>query len=179
MTITRDNTASFHVLNAQSPTLPNSEASPWPSVYTAVAGSPQPVKGSLQPQKFVPGLKPGQAMILSYGQNNGGTAQDTFVAARTAVGLDASGRYLFLMTIDGIEGATPPYGSNFYDEAEWLKLAGASDGVNLDGGGSTAMAIRVGRDKSLVNVPHGSEGPPYVQRKNAQFFGVIPGIGAR
>jgi hypothetical protein len=174
LTITGDNKASFHIINAQSPgwSPPNSrviEHSPWPSVHTAVAGSPNSY--GWPPQPFVGGaLKQGEAMTLRNGVNNGIPDYD-FIAARTAVGLDATAQYLFLMTIDGIEHQ--PYGATFYDTGEWLKLAGAWNGVNLDGGGSTAMAVRIGGASLLMNVPHGSEGPPYVQRANAQFFGVI------
>lgn len=179
LTITQGNQASFNILNAQSPTLPNGEGSPWPSVYTAVAGSPPPDRCGLPPMKFNPGE--GGAQVLAGGVNNG-NANDTFFAARTAVGLDPTGRFLFLLTIDGIEGADPPYGANLYDVGQWLIIAGASDGVNLDGGGSTAMAVKVqpkgGKSaKSLINVPHGDEVQSYLQRRNAQFLGVIPGTG--
>lgn len=183
LTITQDNQASFHILNAQSPAWSprNShvvETSPWPSIYSAVAGSPNVGEG-WPPLHFVGGLQPGEAMTLQGGVNNGTATGREFVAARTAVGLDAAARYLFLLTIDGIENADPPYGATFYDTAEWLKLAGASDGSNLDGGGSTAMAVKLkaGGAGLLMNVPHGNEadGPPYLQRLNAQFFGVILG----
>jgi hypothetical protein len=173
LTITRDNQASFAIINAQSPTWlpPNSrliEHSPWPGVYTAIAGSPNSY--GWPPRPFVGGaLKPGEAMTLHGGVNNG-LVDYSFIAARTAVGLDAEARNLFLLTIDGIEGQ--PYGATFYDTGEWLKLAGATDGINLDGGGSTAIAVNIAGTSLLMNVPHGSEGPPYVQRANAQFFGV-------
>jgi hypothetical protein len=176
LTITRDNQASFAIINAQSPTWlpPNSrliEHSPWPGVFTAIAGSPNSY--DWPPKPFVTGaLKPGEAMTLRGGVNNGNPhfSGPSPVAGRTAVGLDAAARNLFLMTIDGIEGQ--PYGANFYDTGEWLKLAGAADGINLDGGGSTAMAVNIGGASLLMNVPHGTEGPPYLQRANAQFFGV-------
>jgi len=179
LTITRDNRASFHILNAQSPAWSprdshEVETSPWRSIYTAVAGSPNVAPG-WPPMPFVGGLNPGESMVLRNGVNNGVPTGSQFVAARTAIGLDAAARTLFLLTIDGIEGANPQYGATFYDTGEWLKLAGASDGINLDGGGSTAMAVKVGGSNLLMNVPHGSEGPPYVQRPNAQFFGIIPG----
>jgi hypothetical protein len=177
LTITQQNQASFHILNAASPTWspPNSsliEKSPWPSVHTAVSGSPN-AWGSWPPQRFVRALQPGKAMTLENGNNNGGGPDDTFVAGRTAVGLDAGAHHLFLLTIDGIENANPPYGATFYDTAEWLRLAGASDGINVDGGGSSAMAVKVNGATSLMNVPHGDEHTAYLQRANAQFFGVI------
>jgi hypothetical protein len=177
LTITQQNQASFHILNAASPTWspPHSsliEKSPWPSVHTAVSGSPN-AWGSWPPQRCVRALQPGKVMTLENGNNNGGGPDDTFVAGRTAVGLDAGAHHLFLLTIDGIENASPPYGATFYDTAEWLRLAGAIDGINVDGGGSSAMAVRVNGATSLMNVPHGDERTAYLQRANAQFFGVI------
>jgi exopolysaccharide biosynthesis protein len=114
------------------------------------------------------------------GQNNGipsaAGATGELVAGRTAVGLSADRKTLFLLTIDGVEKATPQYGAIFYDVGEWLRLVGASDGITLDGGGSTAMAMLNRNDEPvLVNNPHGTEGFPYIQRANAQFFGVVPG----
>jgi len=173
LTITRDNQASFAVINAQTPTWSprNSrliEYRPWPSVYTSIAGSPNSY--AWPPAAFITGaLKPGEAMTLRGGVNNG-LRDYSFIAARTAVGLDAEARNLFLLTIDGIEHTS--YGATFYDTGEWLKLARATDGINLDGGGSTAIAVNIDGTSLLVNVPHGTEGPPYLQRANAQFFGL-------
>jgi exopolysaccharide biosynthesis protein len=122
-------------------------------------------------------------MVLTNGQNNGipsvsGTDGEG-IAGRTSVGLSSDGTCLFLLTIDGLEGATPQYGATFYDVGEWLLRVGAYNGITLDGGGSTAMAMMNARHEAvLVNVPHdveGANGPPYLQRANAQFLGVIPG----
>ena len=175
--LTQDNRASFQVINAQQP----GEGSPWASAYTAVAGSPQPRDGVLWPPgPFVGGLVPGEAMVLRGGKNNGIPSADGTdgekIAGRTAVGLSQDGSYLFLLTIDGVEGASPQYGATFHDVGEWLRIMGAHDGITLDGGGSTAMAILTDNNQpTLVNIPHGTEGPPYIQRANAQFFGVAPG----
>jgi hypothetical protein len=59
---------------------------------------------------------------------------------RTAFGLSQDRRYLFLLTIDGRQ---PGYSDGAYDSetAGWLLLAGATDGVNMDGGGSTTLVI--------------------------------------
>jgi hypothetical protein len=74
---------------------------------------------------------------------------------RSAAGLSADGRVLYLLVIDGRQlrsvGAT---------EAEIgviLKQLGAAQGLNFDGGGSTALALRYGDGKvRAVNVPiHG------------------------
>jgi hypothetical protein len=60
---------------------------------------------------------------------------------RTAIGLSADRKYLFLLLIDGRQ---PGYSSGAYDyeTAEWLRLLGASDGVNMDGGGSTTLVMQ-------------------------------------
>jgi len=58
---------------------------------------------------------------------------------RTAVGLSQDRRYLYLLTIDGRQ---PGYshGAYDYETGAWLKLLGAHDALNLDGGGSTTMS---------------------------------------
>ena len=62
----------------------------------------------------------------------------TEFAPRTAVGISQDEESLILLAIDGRQpgfsiGATP------YQTAEWLDRFGASQGLNLDGGGSTTM----------------------------------------
>lgn len=59
---------------------------------------------------------------------------------RTAMGLSQDRRYLFLLTIDGRQTGWSD-GADFHDTGEWLKRFGASDGINLDGGGSTTMCM--------------------------------------
>lgn len=74
---------------------------------------------------------------------------------RTAAGVSADGRTLYLVTIDGRQ---PGYsaGVTLRETAEWLALLGASNGLNLDGGGSTAM-VRTDGDNGfeLLNRPSG------------------------
>jgi hypothetical protein len=57
---------------------------------------------------------------------------------RTLFGLSQDRRYLFLATIDGRQ---PGYSDGAIDNesAIWMVMFGASDAVNMDGGGSTAM----------------------------------------
>lgn len=178
LTITQTNKANFEIINKNFP----GEGSPWNSIWTAVSGSPQPIESNYNwpPLPFVGGLLFNQSMVLVGGQNmaiqsiNGTNGEK--IAARTALGLSADKNYLFLMTIDGLENASPQYGATFYDVAEWLKIFGASDAITLDGGGSTAMAISDENNSPiLINTPYGNESDPYVQRSNAHFFGVIPG----
>jgi hypothetical protein len=83
---------------------------------------------------------PGPARLLLGGRNQAVASEHPAesVAGRTFAGLSADGRSLVLATIDGGELS----GAAFYDEAAWLQLVGASDGLNLDGGGSSTMALR-------------------------------------
>jgi exopolysaccharide biosynthesis protein len=73
---------------------------------------------------------------------------------RTVVGLNAAKTKLILMVVDGRKPGVA-IGMN-YDElaAEMLRL-GCSDAVNLDGGGSSVMAVReVATDKmKILNAP--------------------------
>jgi phosphodiester glycosidase len=108
------------------------------------------------------------------------------IAARTLIGLSAPDetgypQYLYLITIDGLETqdyVPPPYyGATLADAANWLIAAGAQEGFNFDGGGSTTMAaIGIeGVDTAvLLNFPHDNESSPEVlERYVATSFVVI------
>ncbi len=69
---------------------------------------------------------------------------------RTAVGITSDGK-LLLVTVDGRQPMSG--GMTLYELAELMKMLGATDAINLDGGGSTTLAIRGGL---VVNSP--SEG---------------------
>ncbi|WP_175428339.1 S-layer homology domain-containing protein [Bacillus solimangrovi] len=60
---------------------------------------------------------------------------------RTAIAVDKSGDRVFVVTVDGRQ---PGYsdGSSLIDLAEYLIEQGAYRAINLDGGGSTAIAVR-------------------------------------
>lgn len=186
LTITEDLQASFQYINKQTG-LPVD----WNNIYTAVSGSPNVSPGVAPPLPFNTGLlQPGQAMVLAGGVNQGLTSPEAlrpegdavWVAGRTAVGLSSNQQFLFLLTANGVENGTPPYGATFYDVGQWLLTAGASDGVTLDGGGSTAMAMMAAQADDtfapvLMNVPYGSESTPYYMRQNNHYFGVVlPGV---
>jgi Phosphodiester glycosidase len=186
LTITEDLQAAFQTINAATG-LPEG----WANIYTAVSGSPNVSPGVAPPLPFNTGLlQPGQAMVLMGGVNQGLTSQDTlrpegdavWVAGRTAVGLSSNQQFLFLLTANGVENGTPAYGATFYDVGQWLLAAGASDGVTLDGGGSTAMAMMAPQVRNtfapvLMNVPYGTESTPYYMRANNHYFGVVlPGV---
>jgi hypothetical protein len=100
----------------------------WPAVSTngvlnAVAGD-YPI--------LVRGVNIGRQYL-----NQGGFIHAT--NPRTALGLSQDGRTLFLMCIDGRQEHSA--GALDYEIGAWMLLVGAHDAVNLDGGGSAAMAM--------------------------------------
>jgi exopolysaccharide biosynthesis protein len=78
------------------------------------------------------------------------TAQPRF--PRSAAGLSANGKTLYLLVIDGRRPGS--VGTTEAETALLLKQLGAWDGLNFDGGGSTALALRY-RDGKVrtVNTP--------------------------
>ena len=62
------------------------------------------------------------------------------VQPRTAFGLSQDRHYFYLLTIDGRQSGYSD-GARDWRTAAWLVLAGAWDGVNMDGGGSTTMVM--------------------------------------
>lgn len=75
-------------------------------------------------------------------------------APRTAVAIDKTGNKVFLVTVDGRQ-AGYSNGMSLTEFAQYLVSIGVDDALNLDGGGSTAMATRIPGDflASLVNRP--------------------------
>lgn len=86
---------------------------------------------------------------------------------RTAVGVSQDGRYAYLMVIDGRQSSWS-VGATLYETGQWLARFGAWNGLNLDGGGSTAMARLTNGAAVLVNKPSGG-----VQRVNGNHLGVF------
>ena len=86
---------------------------------------------------------------------------------RSAVGLSSNGRYFILMVIDGRQAGWSD-GATLYETGQWLARFGAHNGLNLDGGGSTAMAKLESGTAVLLNRPSGG-----VQRVNGNHLGVF------
>jgi len=101
---------------------------------------------------------------------------------RTAVGVSQDGRYLFLLVIDGRQPGWSD-GATMEEVAAWLARFGASDGLNLDGGGSTAMVREEDGKVMVLNQPSGvalgssdnagKAGGERVQRSNGNNLGVF------
>ena len=82
--------------------------------------------------------------------------QATERAPRTAVGLSADGRRLWLVTVDGRQDAS--IGATLAELGRLLTDLGAPVAASLDGGGSTTM-VRRGRDEDLTVVNSPSADP--------------------
>ena len=91
---------------------------------------------------------------------------------RSAIGLSSNGRLLVFMVVDGRQ---PGYseGVTFAELADLLASFGAYTGINMDGGGSSALVIR-GIDKKprVLNSPI-DQGIPGKQRAVANHLGIF------
>jgi hypothetical protein len=106
-----------------------------------------------------------------------GAPHDPFgLDPRTGVGVSANGQYLYLLAIDGRQ---PGYsaGTTTSDEAVLMLDLGILNGLNLDGGGSTAL-VQSGSNGNaiLVNSPSGTAGAVerYVGNNLGVFANPIP-----
>ena len=71
---------------------------------------------------------------------------------RSAAGISSDGRFLYLMVIDGRRFGS--VGSTEAETALLLRVLGASEGINLDGGGSSALALRSSDGSvQVINTP--------------------------
>lgn len=126
----------------------------------------------------------GSDWVLVHGEIAKQPATEFRAAAhpRTAVGLSRDGRYLFLMTIDGRQPGWSD-GATTEELAAWLQRFGAYDGLNLDGGGSTALVREQDGRPVILNRPSGvalgsgddgtTLGLQRVERSNGNNFGVL------
>lgn len=78
--------------------------------------------------------------------------------ARTAAGLNAAGDRLWLVVVDHQQ---PRYseGITLADLAQVLKDLGATDALNLDGGGSATLAVATPDGPALLNAPNHTKLP--------------------
>ncbi len=79
---------------------------------------------------------------------------------RTAAGVSQDHRHLYLLVVDGRQLAWS-VGVTTRELAAWLRLFGAADGLNLDGGGSTTLVARL------------PDGAPAII--NSPIDGLVPG----
>lgn len=117
----------------------------------------------------------GFAIVLTGGE---ATTAGEDLHPRTCMGVSEDGRIVYLMTVDGRQGASR--GASYPELGAWMRHFGAHDGANMDGGGSTIMVWwdpeRDGDDKTvLLNVPVGSGLTPGTERCNGSNLGVSHG----
>lgn len=75
---------------------------------------------------------------------------------RSAAGVGRDGRRLILVTVDGRRATSR--GADVVELVMWLQRLGATDAINLDGGGSATLAALTGPGKlSVVNQPSGGQ----------------------
>lgn len=79
----------------------------------------------------------GFQIVLEEGRTTG---SDTKLAPRTGYGLCSEGRYLFWLIADGRQEGFSE-GLARQEVGEWLRFFGAESGINMDGGGSSTLAI--------------------------------------
>lgn len=98
---------------------------------------------------------------------NNSTTGDAVLNPRTGYGLSKDRRTLFLVTIDGRQSNS--LGATTREVAEWLRYLGAWSGLNMDGGGSTTMALRNPQSGSIQVLNSPSDGS---QRNNGNNLGI-------
>ncbi|MEM9353414.1 MAG: phosphodiester glycosidase family protein [Planctomycetota bacterium] len=93
------------------------------------------------------------------------------VHPRTAAGVSEDGRTVWLLVVDGRQ---PGYseGARSDELGSILKSLGADDGLNLDGGGTTAMAIEGPDGEPVVFNRPINGGVPGQERVSASHLGV-------
>jgi hypothetical protein len=97
----------------------------------------------------------GFTLSLRDGQVTGPTGGD--LHPRSAIGIADGGRTLWLLVADGREPGVSE-GLGMAETAEQLRLLGCSDGIVLDGGGSSVLLVDRGGGPEVVNEP--SDGSP-------------------
>jgi hypothetical protein len=89
-------------------------------------------------------------------------------APRTLAGVTGDGSVL-LVTVDGREPGVSE-GATLAEAADLLRSLGATDAVNLDGGGSTTMVV----NNELRNRPREDRGDPVKERRVSTVIAVLP-----
>lgn len=113
----------------------------------------------------------GDRWLLRGGQPAATRAADDVPYARTVVGLDQERNTLWLVVVDGKQ---PRYseGTTISQLATLLQSLGVTDAINLDGGGSSTLAVREESGPRLLNRPCHTKIPGR-QRPVANHLGVV------
>jgi hypothetical protein len=98
---------------------------------------------------------------------------DRETGPRTALGFSADGRRIYLLTVDGRQEGSR--GLTIREMGEMMLALGATQAINLDGGGSTTMVARRAGETSLSLIGHPSDG---AQRSVANGVGLFAAKGS-
>ncbi|MER2563035.1 MAG: phosphodiester glycosidase family protein [Myxococcaceae bacterium] len=103
----------------------------------------QPPEHVMQPAAWMKGVVSGRPRVLANGAVLTSTASvcaNNVRHPRTAIGLSADKKKLFMVVIDGRSSVAA--GMTCSEVGALLKSLGAAEGMNLDGGGSSAMYLQ-------------------------------------
>lgn len=103
-------------------------------------------------------------------RNGKSTYRDKSLAPRTAYGISADKRYLYLLVVDGRQKDWS-MGMSCQEAGLWLLAAGASDAINMDGGGSTTLIYWDEKAKKMVPLSRHSRSG--YERTVANSMGII------
>jgi len=108
--------------------------------------------------------------ILAKGEATQRTRETFARHPRSAAGISPNGQHLYLLVIDGRRALS--VGATELETALLLRSLGCRDAINLDGGGSSALALRYpnGRVRAVNKPIHG--GIPNVERAVAGCLGI-------
>ena len=90
----------------------------------------------------------GFGFVLQKGDITVGDSEN--LAPRTAYGLSLDRKYLYLLVVDGRQ-ENYSMGSSVYEVGQLLQFFGATEGVNMDGGGSTTLLIQQNGEIKKLN----------------------------
>ena len=128
------------------------------------------VRDTSDPPTDVETAVAGNCILVSNGTLSPQT--DEAVHPRTAVGISKNGHYVYFVVIDGRQKKYSE-GATYVETGQWLVTFGAWNGLNLDGGGSTTMAVRTREGQAKVlNVPVGQGNVPNTLWYNGNGLGV-------
>ena len=90
----------------------------------------------------------GFSFVLNDGQVTKSKVKN--LAPRTGYGLSKDNKTLYLFVVDGRQ---PKFsmGMAVYEVGEFLKYLGSHSGLNMDGGGSSTIIIKDGKDTKMLN----------------------------
>lgn len=144
--------------------------------YNTLSGSGQVITHGVKSLPTIVGTVtgPGQIVTKSVPPFSGAPLGNWYtdqIAARTAMGLSADNRILYIFTADAAGGSN---GMTVSEVADYLLGHGVHNLINLDGGGSTTLAMEdpLTHVDSVVNVVAGSG--RYVGSSLAVFAAPVP-----